>query len=330
MRAVTAEARLNAPGALAFSADGTLYIADTDNNRIRSVNPASGTINTVAGGGDQDWALAESATAAALPEVTDLAVSSYGGTLYAASTLRNQVAAIDPKQGTIEILAGREDGSAAQLPPRRIQRLDGLWWPSGVDVSPDGTLHIADSGNGRIVAVDPHDARDTGRPEPEHVRVVAGSGIPGPAGTEGSTDEEFGELGRLAVDGDGSVLLVDGAAGLRRLNSYERTFSIAWNPRVPQHPQAIAVDRRKGTLFAADAAGNRVLAFTPGQRRPTVVAGTGPHGFTGDGGPANQAALDSPGGLAISPSGDLYIADTHNHRVRAVHDIAEVLDDRAG
>ncbi|MUL43878.1 hypothetical protein FZ103_22385 [Streptomonospora sp. PA3] len=328
-------ARLNAPGALAFAADGTLFIADTDNQRIRSVDPDSGTINTVAGGGSADWADAESATTAALPPVTDLAVDSYGDTLFIASMLHNQVAAVDLTHGTMQILAGRDDGAPARMRPRQMERLDGLWWPTGVDVGPDGTLYIADSGNGRVVAVGPHAARDRGRPEPAQVRVVAETPAspPGAAGGDGGTaaaeEGEFGELGPLAVDGDGSVYFVDNTAGLSKIDGYENTVSATWNPRLPPHARALAVDPEEGTLFAADPAGNRVLAFVPEQRSPIPVAGTGSHGYTGDGGPADRATLDTPSGLAMSPGGDLYIADTHNHRVRVVHDVRAIVGEDA-
>ncbi|GAA4958326.1 hypothetical protein GCM10023224_50360 [Streptomonospora halophila] len=319
-------ARLNAPRALAFSADGTLYIADTDNNRVRSVDPDSGTVNTVAGGGSRDWAGAESATEVALPEVTDLAVDAYGDTLYIAAMLENQVAAVDLTDGSIEILAGRDDGTAIDMREREAERLRGLWWPSGVAVGPDDTLYIADSGNGRVVAVGPHRGRDTGHPDAEHIRVVAGNGAAAPdAGSwEGGTppDGEFGDLGRLTVGDDGSVYFVDATLGLRKIDGYDHTVGPAWNPDLPRNPQALAVAPESGTLYAADGARNRVLAYVPGRRQPVVVAGTGAHGFSGDGGPARQAALDSPGGLAISAGGDLYIADTHNHRIRVVNDVA--------
>ncbi|MDT0303144.1 NHL domain-containing protein [Streptomonospora wellingtoniae] len=319
-------ARLNAPRALAFSADGTLYIADTDNNRIRSVDPDSNTVNTVAGGGSKDWAGATSATDVALPEVTDLAVDSYGDTLYIAAMLENQVAAVDLTDGSIEILAGRDDGKATDMREREAKRLRGLWWPSGVAVGPDETLYIADSGNGRVIAVGPHRGRGTGHPHAEHIRVVAGNGAAAPdAGPwNGGTPPGggFGELGRLAVGGDGSVYFVDATLGLRKIDGYDNTVSPAWNPDLPADPEALAVAAEGGTLYAADTARNRVLAYVPGRREPIVVAGTGTHGFSGDGGPARQAALDSPGGLAISPRGDLYIADTHNHRIRVVYDVA--------
>ncbi|MBX9391445.1 hypothetical protein ACFPZ0_17365 [Streptomonospora nanhaiensis] len=329
-----AQARLNAPRSIAFSADGTLYIADTDNNRIRSVHLESGTINTVAGGGSEDWAQADSATAVALPEVTDLAVDPFGRVLYLASMLDNQVAAVDLHTGRIEILAGRLDGTAADTRDSVDSATTGLWWPSGIDVGPNGTLYIADSGNRRILAVSPDHLRYDGRLRPDSVRVIAGTGAETPSGSDGgnggpATEATFGELGRITVARDGTVYVVDGRRRLRSIDPYRHTIHDAWTGRLPPTPDAMAVDPREGTLYVADAATHRAIGFVPGRQDPYVVAGTGDPGFSEDGTPAEEALLHAPGGIALSPSGDLYIADTHNQRVRRIPDIRALTPDPA-
>jgi len=72
-----------------------------------------------------------------------------------------------------------------------------------------------------------------------------------------------------------------------------------------------------GQLYIADDASNRILMALPGGGF-RVVAGTGRAGFSGDGGPATGAALDDPGGMAVTRSGALYFADTGNNRIRAI------------
>ena len=59
-------------------------------------------------------------------------------------------------------------------------------------------------------------------------------------------------------------------------------------------------------------------SWLPGAGRIEHLAGTGEKGFTGDGGPARQATLAGPKGLAYGPGGTLYIADTENHAIRAI------------
>jgi hypothetical protein len=79
-------------------------------------------------------------------------------------------------------------------------------------------------------------------------------------------------------------------------------------------PLAVAPD---GTLYIADEAQSRLLARVPsGQFR--VIAGDGKAGFSGDGGPAVDAELDGPEGIAVGANGTIYFVDRFNNRIRAV------------
>lgn len=81
-------------------------------------------------------------------------------------------------------------------------------------------------------------------------------------------------------------------------------------------PAQVAYDAA-GNLYIADL-NNNVIRKVNVAGVITTVAGTGEQGFSGDGGAAISASLDSPAGIAIDPSGNIYIADTHNQRVRKV------------
>jgi NHL repeat. len=81
-------------------------------------------------------------------------------------------------------------------------------------------------------------------------------------------------------------------------------------------PAQVAYDTA-GNLYIADLNDN-VIRKVDLAGIVTTVAGTGEQGFSGDGGPATSAQLDSPAGVAVDASGNLYIADTHNHRIREV------------
>ena len=85
---------------------------------------------------------------------------------------------------------------------------------------------------------------------------------------------------------------------------------------VPRQPGPLALGTN-GDLYVADDARNEILARLPNGRF-RIVAGTGRPGFSGDGGPAAQAELDRPLGMAVAPSGTLYFADAGNSRVRAI------------
>ena len=84
----------------------------------------------------------------------------------------------------------------------------------------------------------------------------------------------------------------------------------------PMLPSSLAVDNQ-GNVYVAEDKGHRVLRIDNKGRR-SIFAGTGGAGFSGDGGPATQAQLDSPMGLALDSFGRLLIADTYNHRIRRV------------
>ncbi len=87
-------------------------------------------------------------------------------------------------------------------------------------------------------------------------------------------------------------------------------------PPLPLLPNGVAYDSA-GNLYFADT--NRHLIYESSLAGVlTIVAGNGSQGFSGDGGPALNAQLNSPQGLAIGPDGTLYIADTANQRIRAV------------
>jgi hypothetical protein len=93
-------------------------------------------------------------------------------------------------------------------------------------------------------------------------------------------------------------------------------------------PSAIAFDAQ-GNLYIADTGDNVVRKVSVGGVISTE-AGTGVQGFGGDNGPATAAELDSPMGLAVDAAGDLYIADSHNHRIREVAAATGVITTVAG
>ena len=101
--------------------------------------------------------------------------------------------------------------------------------------------------------------------------------------------------GRAGYSGDG------GPATSARLNS----------------PQGVAVDSG-GNIYIADTYSNVIRKVTVASGVITTVAGTGKWGFTGNGGPATQALLDAPFGVAVDSGGNLYIADTYNSVIRKV------------
>ncbi len=113
-----------------------------------------------------------------------------------------------------------------------------------------------------------------------------------------------------AVGGVITTVAGDGDAG------FEGDGQAATAAALGNNPWSVAVDRQ-GNLYIADTGNNRIRKIDAHGTIQTV-AGNGTAGFSGDGGPATEASLDGPFGVAIDPAGNLYIADTNNHRIREV------------
>jgi Heparinase II C-terminal domain/NHL repeat len=131
-----------------------------------------------------------------------------------------------------------------------------------------------------------------------------------------------------AVDRDGNLYVADTARhAIRRISNGEVTtvagngfpgYSGDGGPATEARlnaPAAVAVDAA-GNLYIADTQNHLIRRVANGVI--TTVAGAGRPGFSGDGGPAAEAALNLPGGIAADLAGNLYIADSGNHRVRRV------------
>ena len=145
----------------------------------------------------------------------------------------------------------------------------------------------------------------------------------------------------MAVDGAGNLYIAD--SGNNRIRKVDATgtittiagtgeygFSGDGGPAVQAalyYPAGVAVDGA-GNLFIADSGNNRIRRVDA-TGTITTIAGTGEYGFSGDSGPAVQAALDYPRGVAVDGAGNLYIADTVNDRIRKV-DSAGVITTVAG
>jgi len=302
---------------LAEDVTGNLWIAD--GVQVRKVD-ALGTIQTVAGDAYLHVGDGGPATAAILYMPSALTLDGVGN-LYIADTGTERVRQVAPG-GTITTLAGT--GVAGHLEPlggpAANALLDG---PAGVTMDAGGNVIIADGYNNRIVQVNaahlllpkagnagsPGESPDGALPLsplslfwPQAVCTGFGGNL-FIADTDNHRMLNLPPVGALqTVAGNGSVGYAGdgGAARLAQLNT----------------PSACATDSA-GDLFIADTANHAIRKVNPAGVISTV-AGMGTAGASGDEAPAVAAQLASPRGVVVDDMGDIFIADTGNHRIRQV------------
>ena len=308
-------ARLLAPAGVALDPAGNLYIADTADHRIRKVTPG-GTISTYAGSGNFGFSGdGGPATAAELNFPRDVALDP-AGNLYIADSGNSRIRKVSPG-GTISTYAGSGSrGFSGDGGPAAAAQLNN---PVGMALDPAGNLYIADITNNRIRKVTSGGT----------ISTYAGSGSFGFSGDGGpATDAQLSVPVGVALDPAGNLYIADHDNGRIRkvtsggtISTYagsgSRGLSGDGGPATAAQlysPHGVALDTA-GNLYIADS--NRIRKVTPGGTISTY-AGTGTGPFSGDGGPATAAQLSSPAGVALDLTGNLYIADDGNYRIRKV------------
>ena len=318
-------ARLANPSGIAVSDTGEIFIADTENHRIRRVSP-SGVIETVAGTGRPGFSGdRRAATRASLSSPRGLALDGTGR-LYIADSGNHRIRAVDT-DGIISTIAGtRRPGFFGDDGPATASRLTR---PHAVAVDALGDVYIADTGNHRIRRV-----------SNKIITTVAGSSRIGFAGDDGPANlaalntpegiavDMFGVV-HIAdtrnhrvrrVDLDGSITTIMGTGR----DSYGGDGGPATSASL-RLPKGVAVDWRGG-VYVADT-GNHALRRINSSGLAETVAGSGRAGSVGDGEPSNRALLSSPAGLWVDLRSEVYIADVENRKIRQLRASWKVIPD---
>jgi uncharacterized protein (TIGR03437 family) len=291
------KAQLAQPVGVGVDGGGNVYVADSQNGRIRKITPA-GLITTVAGGGDnyfpQDGDLA---TDSGLPPLQGLMVDS-SGNIYFTDQFTGLVRKVTT-DGCIRPAAGGShfsgDGGLASAAS--------LFFPEGVAAGRDGTVLIADTFNNRIRKVTAAGQISTLAAAPQVL-------VPAAVAADRSGNFYIADSGTeqvLRINSGGGINVVVGEGGNGPAGQVQLELSA---------PAGLAVDA-SGNLLIVEQDKSRVLKITP-SGTVTTFAGTGQSGFSGDGGPAANARLGSPLGVAVDDGGNVYIADAGNARIRKV------------
>ena len=297
-----ASAEMNLPRGVVVDAAGNIHIGD--NGRIRRVTPA-GIIDSIAGNGDYrfsgDGGPAISAALLTSNPPLFLYASSAAvdpeGNLNFPDMFNNRVRRITP-DGTIATFAGNgTSSSATSVGDGGPAGSATVGLPTGVAVDRSGNLYIPQFRGVRKVSPDGMIATYTSAVYPRGVALDAADNLY-------VAYDRF--VSRIAPDGTATIVAGNGVLG----------FSGDGGPATDASFSAtgLAVDTA-GNLFIADAGNNRIRKVST-DGIVTTVAGNGRPGFSGDGGPAIDAALTYPSGVSVDAGENLYIADTANHRIR--------------
>jgi sugar lactone lactonase YvrE len=321
-RGPAAEARVNWPWSVAVGADGSLYIADTGNSRVRKVDPA-GVITTLAGNGKKAYSGDGGPATWAAVRPTAVALGA-GGTFYIADAGNNRVRRVDA-DGVITTFAGNGEAGYSGDGGPAIEA--SLHDPTDVAMGADGSLYIADTLNNRVRKVDTAGV----------IATVAGDGREAYAHDGGpATEAALHWPEGVAVAPGGTLYIADrGNERVRKVDPAGVITTVAGTGRAGytddgalaadgplDHPSDVALGA-DGALYIADTWNYRIRKVDD-DGVITTVAGDGwkdERGFgryAGDGGPATEASFNWPYSVAVGADGSLYIADMNNHRIRKV------------
>jgi len=314
-------ALLREPFMCSFDSAGNIYLAEAKNHCVRRIDGDTGVITTIAGNGNAGYSGDSGpAAAATLNEPYSLTVHPQSGDIYIVDRLNAAVRRVDGTTGFITTVAGTgEPGYGGDGGPgNRAQ----LREPNDCFLDSRGGLLIADIQDQRVRRLDLASGI---------ISTFAGNGEKARHG-DGLPAQEASILGARAIcqDRSGNTYIAEREGnGVRQVDvqgimstlagTGERGYSGDGGPALLATwgaPKAIRCDQQ-GNIIVVDTENHAIRRIDVATGIVTTIAG-GHHGGDGDGGDATQAGLDRPHGCEVDREGNIYIADSNNHRVRVV------------
>jgi sugar lactone lactonase YvrE len=286
-------AKLNDPEGIVIAPSGIVYIVDTGNNKIKKITP-EGVVTTLAGTGDSDDAVG-AGNVAKFSSPKGITIDQ-DGNLYVTDTGNNKIKKITPA-GFVTNYAG---GAFADFKS-----------PWGIAIDAMKNLYVCDQQDKKIKKVTPNGT----------ITVFAGSGNDGFEDGTGAA-ANFTDPRDIAIDGSGNLYVSD-TNRIRKIstNKVVTTLKIG----IPDSqtldgdsefflPGAMAINSA-GELFFISGVGSKIKKMTPNGEVSTVIGNSNNGDVDGN---FNDARFFYPDGIAIDPSGIIYICDTGNNKVKKI------------
>jgi len=274
------------------------------------------------------------ATEAALNGPFDVAFDT-AGNLFFSDTFNHMIRRVDAVTWVISTVAGSgQKGFGGDGGPATAARMN---QPYGVTVDRAGNLYVADRLNQRVRRVDGR----TGV-----ISTFSGSGAKEYSGDGGKAAlAGLVEPNGVALDCDKKILFVTDVADnrVRAIDLRSGVISTAAGTGVAEHSgdggpaakagvfgaRAVAVGA-DGAVYVLERQGSTLRRIDPVSGIISTIAGTGGHGYAGDGGPARAAVFDRPKEMAIDDAGNIFVVDTENQAIRRIDARSGIVETIAG
>jgi len=281
------QSSLAGPLGLDFDAQGNLYIAEVFAARVRKVSP-TGTITTFAGTGSAGFSGdGGAATSAQLSAPTSVVVDPAGNNIYIVDSGNNRIRKVNAA-GMISTYAGNTISSGSQLCNGASSFSCGDGGPATAALLSDPVDAVLDS-SGQMYIVERFIQVGTGAAGGFRVRKI----------------DTTGKISTIAGNGNNDTSGEGGGALQASIGN----------------PAGIAMDKNSGNLYVSDDRNQRILRIDSNVTKicGAIVGGTpNTGGYSGDGGPALQAAINRPQGLTFDAGGNLMFWDAGNNRLRKI------------
>ena len=305
-------ALFNLPESVSVGRDGTVYVSDSDNDRVRAIVP-DGTVNTIAGNGAHlYWTGTGPAESSSLAKPTSLALDHANNVLYVVDQDNFRVMAITLDDGNIRRFTGVDSGGSDANLTARLSGAIGpraLWFMSE---GGGGTLFIADSRNNRVWEVDADIAVDS-----PLTHVAGGDANPSPAdGSSALLAQLYSTFGLCADSGNIYLAAMTPGIIYRVERATSNIYTLCsglygpWQPwiddtglyfSVSYYSQVWRFGTLANTLMTGSLSG---LGVDPSTEVEGAMPGT--------------ASLTAPKGICVVPGDGIFVADTGNNRIRKV------------